>query len=147
MFALSNVLQLESASGKFLYNKNLNNKLSDVTYAFAYANRVPYGKNKTTDGGATFLDSTVYLNFLPNNRAYNGLTGEAIDFTTGFNIKNRQGAFVSQSHISPYTSTEAKYAIYKQPYSKDEGSVSYIKKGSNLATTALSTAYSTGANS
>ena len=144
IFALSNLPQVKANGTCFLANKNTNTTLKTVTYAFAYANRVPYGSAKTTTAGTPFINDS-YAHLSPYNRNYSGIQGEAVDFTIGFNITDKQGAFVNQQNVSPYTNTDAKYTIYKTVLYNSEASISHARKGKNAADTAVTTAFNLGA--
>jgi hypothetical protein len=145
MFALSNLPQVKADGTCFLANKNTNTTLATVTYAFAYTNKVPYGSAKTTTAGNPFIYNDSYKHLSPYGRNYSGIQGEAVDFTAGFNIANRQGAFVNQTNVSPYDSTDAKYTIYKTVLHSSEASISHARKGKDAADSAVTTAFTLGA--
>jgi len=145
IFALSNLPQVKADGTCFLAHKNTNTTLKTVTYAFAYANKVPYGCGKTTTAGNEFINNASYKHLSPYDRNYSGIQGDAVDFTTGFNIANKQGAFVGQQYVNPYKNTEAKYTIYKTVLYPGEASITHARMGKTAADTAATNAFNLGA--
>jgi hypothetical protein len=161
MFALSNLQGIVSDidSTKFLETSSINTALLNTVYAFAYTNKVPYGKYKTRDnsnGGEPIIKADDLCAALsPYERAYDGLLngfGAAVDFeaTTTSGAKKfkstmvKNGAFVAQD-IAPYNSGQAKYSIYNTRNYSSEAAISYRNYGSRRADSAITAAYDAGA--